>query len=188
MRRVLFVAALTAAIATAGTTASAQTPAQDSVSGTTTTPGFCCPSYEIQAFSGPSGENPTGLFRLFAFRGGSIDTSVTCLFVTGNRAIASVQLGLFYAEDNDGAGSDRYAFALTFPEPAPSCVREFPPDSTLQTVAQGGDLEVVDAQPLPTSKDQCKNGGWRNFPGFKNEGDCVSFVAIGGKHAPAGSL
>jgi DNA-binding beta-propeller fold protein YncE len=29
---------------------------------------------------------------------------------------------------------------------------------------------------LPTSKDQCKNGGWRNFPGFKNQGDCVSFV------------
>jgi streptogramin lyase len=30
--------------------------------------------------------------------------------------------------------------------------------------------------PLPTSKDQCKNGGWRNFPQFKNEGQCVAFV------------
>jgi hypothetical protein len=30
---------------------------------------------------------------------------------------------------------------------------------------------------VPTSKDQCKNGGWRNFPQFKNQGDCVSFVA-----------
>ena len=35
-----------------------------------------------------------------------------------------------------------------------------------------------------TAKDQCKNGGWRNFPGFKNEGDCVSFVATGGKKQP----
>jgi hypothetical protein len=31
-----------------------------------------------------------------------------------------------------------------------------------------------------------QNDGWRNFPGFKNEGDCVSFVADGGKK-PSGS-
>ena len=31
----------------------------------------------------------------------------------------------------------------------------------------------------PTSKDDCKNGGWTTFndPSFKNQGDCVSFVA-----------
>ena len=40
---------------------------------------------------------------------------------------------------------------------------------------------VHEAPPLPTSKDQCKDGGWRNFPGFKNQGQCVSFVATGGK-------
>ena len=38
----------------------------------------------------------------------------------------------------------------------------------------------------PTSKDQCKNGGWRNFGVFKNQGDCVSFVATKGKNPPAG--
>jgi hypothetical protein len=38
----------------------------------------------------------------------------------------------------------------------------------------------------PTLKDQCKNGGWRNYPGFKNQGDCVSFVATKGKNPPAG--
>jgi hypothetical protein len=27
---------------------------------------------------------------------------------------------------------------------------------------------VIDAQPLPTTKDQCKNGGWKQF-GFKNQ-------------------
>jgi hypothetical protein len=37
----------------------------------------------------------------------------------------------------------------------------------------------------PTSKDQCKNGGWRTFGIFKNQGDCVSFVATGGKNQPA---
>ena len=35
------------------------------------------------------------------------------------------------------------------------------------------------AQPVliaPTSKDQCKNGAWKDFPQFKNQGQCVSFV------------
>lgn len=35
------------------------------------------------------------------------------------------------------------------------------------------------AQPVliaPTNKDQCKNDGWKNFPQFKNQGQCVSFV------------
>jgi hypothetical protein len=39
-----------------------------------------------------------------------------------------------------------------------------------------GDIVVVDAQPSPTSKAQCKNGGWRNFAGFTNQGQCVAFV------------
>ena len=39
----------------------------------------------------------------------------------------------------------------------------------------------------PTSKAQCTHGGWKNFPQFKNQGDCVSFVATGGKNPPTGS-
>lgn len=34
---------------------------------------------------------------------------------------------------------------------------------------------------LPTSKDQCQDGGWRTFGVFKNHGDCLSFVAPQGK-------
>jgi hypothetical protein len=40
---------------------------------------------------------------------------------------------------------------------------------------------------LPSSKDECKNGGWRSYGVFKNEGDCLSFVATGGKNPPANS-
>ncbi len=35
------------------------------------------------------------------------------------------------------------------------------------------------AQPVliaPTTKDQCKDGGWKNFPQFTNQGQCVSSV------------
>ena len=35
----------------------------------------------------------------------------------------------------------------------------------------------------PTSKADCMNGDWKNFgTTFKNQGQCVSFVATGGKH------
>ena len=41
--------------------------------------------------------------------------------------------------------------------------------------------------PSPTSKDQCKNGGWHNYAdangtAFKNQGDCVSYVATRGRN------
>jgi hypothetical protein len=39
---------------------------------------------------------------------------------------------------------------------------------------------------LPSSKDECKNGAWRSYDVFKNQGDCISFVATGGKNQPAG--
>jgi hypothetical protein len=47
--------------------------------------------------------------------------------------------------------------------------------------------ELTAVEPvLPTSKEVCKNGGYMTFPalGFKNQGDCVSFVATGGKNEP----
>ena len=28
----------------------------------------------------------------------------------------------------------------------------------------------------PTSQEQCKGGGWRDFPEFKNQGQCIAFV------------
>ena len=38
--------------------------------------------------------------------------------------------------------------------------------------------DVVGQSSKPTSKDECKNGGWMNFqdPSFKNQGQCVSYV------------
>jgi len=40
---------------------------------------------------------------------------------------------------------------------------------------------------LPTDKNDCKRNGWRNYGDlFKNQGDCVSFVATNGKNQPDG--
>ena len=58
-------------------------------------------------------------------------------------------------------------------------------------VSVGGSKTTYDFEltppppPVPTTKEQCKNGGWQNYgTTFKNQGDCVSFVATGGKNEP----
>src|SRR5438128_3513777 len=57
----------------------------------------------------------------------------------------------------------------------------------LTNITVNGQVQVP-APATPKSKDDCKNGGWKNFtnPAFKNQGDCVSFVATGGKNPPNG--
>ena len=43
----------------------------------------------------------------------------------------------------------------------------------------GVNLTITDASPVdPTTKDDCKNGGWEQF-GFRNQGQCVRFVETG---------
>ncbi len=54
---------------------------------------------------------------------------------------------------------------------------------TPATVATDLDPRGIAAGPLPrtpTSKQQCRRGGWRNFPQFKNQGQCVAFVQHAG--------
>jgi hypothetical protein len=39
--------------------------------------------------------------------------------------------------------------------------------------------------PLPVTVEQCTNNGWKNYgTTFTNQGDCISFVATGGKNEP----
>jgi hypothetical protein len=48
-------------------------------------------------------------------------------------------------------------------------------------------VDVYRVNPYPTSDAQCKNNGWKAYGVFKNQGDCVSFVATGAKNPPAGA-
>ena len=49
--------------------------------------------------------------------------------------------------------------------------------STVPTPGSSVGIAVASTQPLPTSKDECKNGGWKRF-GFSSPGRCVVFVVL----------
>jgi hypothetical protein len=166
-------------------------------------------SVSLNASSGPAGENPSGTV-IFREHFGSPSTDfitravVTCLSVSGNVAIIGVtgqtqlsgpEAGLIRVRDGGpAAGQDTYQFASVSgpgdgpPLPGPTTCSSFPggfPAITQVGTNAKGDLSVVDAPAVPTTKPQCKNGGWRTYGVFKNQGDCVSFVASGGKNPPA---
>jgi hypothetical protein len=54
----------------------------------------------------------------------------------------------------------------------------------LRNIKVNGTLEVPATSGPPTSKAQCKKGGWKNFtdPSFKNQGQCVAYVVHHSAH------
>jgi hypothetical protein len=171
-------------------TAAAQVPTQDSVSGSATTGlGRQFVEFTFDVHSGPSGENPTGTVGFETFFGDLGPLDVTCLSVSGNRASTillapepSAIAGILVWVEDNGPGQDRIEWQVLTALPSACPV----PSGVFGAATTSGDISVTDAQAFPTSKDQCKNGGWRTYGVFKNQGDCVSFVATGGKNPPAG--
>ncbi len=53
----------------------------------------------------------------------------------------------------------------------------------IDNISVNGD--VVGSPTSPLNKDDCKKDGWKTFGVFKNQGDCVSYVATGGQNPPA---
>jgi 5'-nucleotidase/UDP-sugar diphosphatase len=61
-------------------------------------------------------------------------------------------------------------------------------DTPITTDIEGRIVDTPEAEEpeepaQPTTKDECKDGGWQTFtdPGFKNQGQCIAFVASDGK-------
>ncbi len=162
-------------------------------------------NYYFDAHSGPAGENPRGLaiFNTGERVGLRQDLGVvTCLAVHGNKASLGVNFSgldldaphaaLVFVEDNGEAGQDRLGVQdLPAGSSAPFVCPANPPAGlslgpTYAVNSNDPNMTVTDAVRFPTAKDQCKNEGWKSFPGFKNQGQCVSFVPSGGKNAPSG--
>ena len=161
----------------------------------------------ITAHSGTSGQDPGGTasFTLGvpSIGGGlSFSGSVTCLSVTGpdlggGTVTAPTTAVLRFQDsasggfvtvalvDNGGNGADTMAVGEGAAPGPTGCglsgVFGGPETGTLAN----GRAVVFDAPLLPTSKDQCKSGGWEQF-GFKNQGQCVAFVATHGRNPERG--
>ena len=114
------------------------------------------------------------------------DPFISKLDATGSRLVLSTNLGgssqdFGYGIAVDSAGSayvTGWTSSTDFPTTS-GAVQTTPVDRVNAFVAK--------IATLPTSKDECKNGGWKTFGVFKNQGDCVSFVASKGKNPPSGS-
>ena len=162
-------------------TAGAQTPVQDSVSGQGSA-GFGRQgvSFRIDAHSGPSGEAPTGTASLTApLLNTTFTGPVTCLAVNGNSATLNFVVTnpsnpaeslVFTYSVIDSPAGDLFIDGFNQRSPTDCSARSSFPEPIIS-----GDVVVVDAHP-PTTKQQCKHGGWKTYGVFKNQGDCVSFV------------
>jgi hypothetical protein len=194
VRTKLLVVSTCAAIASAvvASAAVAQQPGQDSVTGTfgVALGGDVPVAFASDVHSGPAGEDPGGTFVSVADGPSPVTWSVDCLYVTGSTAVVGI------ARD-DGFGSaflriedapvDMFSYVLVSVRPTVDACRRPDLSFSVPLPLVSGDIVVVDAPPGPTSKEQCKNAGWRNFGAFKNQGHCVSYVATRGKNHPAGA-
>jgi hypothetical protein len=167
--------------------ASAAVPTQDSVRARGNAPadpgGFFNLDFAVQ--SDATGGNVSGhaSFDLGSPGGLLIEGPITCFHVEGNTAYVAIDSSEFgfpvvaKLVDGGGPGSglDRFDAFLSS---GTSSNCGFQPFREQPVV--GGDIVVVDAPPLPTSKEQCKQGGYAAF-GFTNQGQCVAFVQRGPK-------
>ena len=125
---------------------------------------------------------------------GPYSFSVSCLTVSGNRAamigVRSVPPAplqptwvLVTVEDNGGPGQGRLGFDWDFVPPYPPVPPPVPaPTACPIRIESLGpirdkDITVVDVPALPTTRQQCLDGGWRTFgAAFRNQGQCVAAV------------
>ena len=79
--------------------------------------------------------------------------------------------------DNGGSGLDRFQYFPVPPENSQylDCRANPPTDFGGPLI---GRAEVFDSPPPPTSKTQCRDGGFAQF-GFRSQGQCLTFVKGG---------
>ena len=178
---------------------SAQVGEGDYVRGTAELDNLIGTTITFEATSDPFGANPAGFVDFGTREGFFHRDQVTCLNVDGNRAAIGVRI----VEQQGGGSTSFVGWTLNYDVldgpgtqdsvafdnidetgAPPSCAFDpDPPQQQLDPVI-GGDLVVFDSPGLPKLKDDCKHHGWRTYSLFKNQGDCVSFVATGGKNPP----
>ena len=165
-------------------------PVEDSVVGGGSVDTTSAVSFDVR--SGPSGENPSGEVTLRLEPGGAVmaSRSIDCLIVNGSTAtFAGTWLPNPYGQTHFGftvedTGPTASAADLLGLVSTTTASRGCSPYTGVSPLISGG-IVVTDAQALPL-KTPCLNGGWKTFGVFRNQGDCVSFVASKGMN-PGGA-
>jgi hypothetical protein len=131
---------------------------------------FDCPGYSPTisiAFSTPvsnlslqvmNGETSTVSYTVASDLGGTVTKSLVANFSSGADT---------FALPDDGITS------VTIARTTPSSVWDF-------------FIDNISFVAFPITTAECKNGGWQAYGVFKNQGDCVSWVATNGRNEPAG--
>lgn len=100
--------------------------------------------------------------------------------------------GLFFLGCNNVVpNGNTYSFTAADGQPSPitgtitglSILIDVQGTADISNITVNGVHQVV-LVGAPTSKEQCKKGGWKTFnnPSFKNQGQCVSYVAHHSQH------
>jgi hypothetical protein len=114
-----------------------------------------------------------------ATQGGDVLASWATGFVANSQ-----MRNCFFGSSTEG---DLLTGGVSLPLPVPGTEITLPLSIPLPPPPRPGHpLLNVSASLAPLTMDDCKSGGWQEFGVFKNQGDCVSYVATGGNNQPAG--
>jgi len=156
---------------------------------------------EVTSWSTQAGADG-GLMALVIFRAGAVG-SYTVVGVSPVESLAVGTLNMFtlaspvsvqagdilgmYESGADCIFGDPGSVSGAMVPSVPTVGATFTPSFTSSFRANiSATLNSLAPPAMPTSKNDCKNGGWQTFGGkFKNQGDCVSYVATGGRNGPA---
>ena len=137
---------------------------------TTVCGAFNCPGYAPAitiTFASPVRD-----FSVDVYNGDIVNVSYTVASGSGGSVTKSLAANFF-------SGSD--TFALPDAGITSVTIQRATPDSFWDSF-----IDNVRFLALPTTVAECKHGGWEGHGVFKNQGDCVGWVATHGRNEPAG--
>lgn len=127
----------------------------------------------------PSAVDGESVRLVASWEGPQFPADTAVVFTLGSQSCTATTGSLPNPFGDEGAAC---SIALAQPMGTYTLQISSPGDLTVYPTATTAPFSITG----PTSTAQCKNGGWKTFGIFENQGDCVSYVASRGKNPPSG--
>ena len=127
---------------------------------------------------------PTTAGAIQSTHAGRSDAFLTKLAATGSELVYSTYLGASDDDSGFGIAVDGAGSAYVVGTRSSRRISRRLPARSRRSRRRGRRV-CRQNRDAPTSKDECKHDGWNTFGAFKNQGDCVSFVASKGGIPPS---